>query len=58
MEITTVSMTNMIIPTLMLKNFDINWAMRSVPPVLVSYLSMIPIPTPIKIPPNIELTIG
>jgi hypothetical protein len=45
-QITSVSMIRIIIPTLMEKVFARNCAKRSVPPVLVSYLSIIPIPMP------------
>jgi hypothetical protein len=57
-QITIASIIRIIIPTLIEKVLARNCAKRSVPPVLVSNLSMIPIPNPTRIPPKIELLRG
>jgi len=49
------SIIRMTIPMFKEKAFDSSWASKSVPPVLVSYLSIRPIPVPIHTPPKITL---
>ena len=50
-----VSMMIMIKAISMEEDFEMNFANKSVPPLLVSYLSISPIPTPIITPPINEL---
>lgn len=51
------SISKIITPIFTENAFEINWANKSVPPVLVLYRSIRPTPVPIKIPPNKTLGI-
>ena len=58
MHITITSIIKIMTPTFFRKISAKNWAIRSVPPVLVSYRSIIPIPRPTNMPPIMELIIA